>query len=77
MTAPENKPRDTVLVALDGSLAAATALPLALAVAAQLGADCEALHIVSDIGVSRISAAPLLRGSKRSPASSCGRTRSS
>ena len=41
MTAPENKPRDTVLVALDGSLAAATALPIALAVAAQLGADCE------------------------------------
>jgi len=50
MTAPENKPRDTVLVALDGSLAAATALPIARAVAAQLGADCEALHIVSDIG---------------------------
>ena len=51
MTAPENKPRDTVLVALDGSLAAATALPIALAVAAQLGADCEVLHIVSDTGL--------------------------
>jgi nucleotide-binding universal stress UspA family protein len=50
MNASENKPRDMVLVALDGSLAAATALPIALAVAAQLGADCEALHIVSDIG---------------------------
>jgi nucleotide-binding universal stress UspA family protein len=51
MTAPENKPRDMVLVALDGSLAAATALPIALAVAAQLGADCEVLHIVSDTGL--------------------------
>jgi nucleotide-binding universal stress UspA family protein len=51
MTAPENKPRDTVLVALDGSLAAATALPIALAVAAQLGIDCEVLHIVSDTGL--------------------------
>ena len=51
MTAPEDKPRDTVLVALDGSLAAATALPIALAVAAQLGIDCEVLHIVSDTGL--------------------------
>lgn len=50
MTATENKPRDTVLVALDGSLAAAAALPIALAVASQLGADCEALHIISDTG---------------------------
>jgi nucleotide-binding universal stress UspA family protein len=51
MTAPENKHRDTVLVALDGSFAAATALPIALAVSAQLEADCEALHIVSDTGL--------------------------
>ncbi len=50
MTAPESKPRDTVLVALDGSPAAAMALPIALAVAAQLGADCQALHIVSESG---------------------------
>jgi nucleotide-binding universal stress UspA family protein len=51
MTAPETKSRDAVLVALDGSFAAATALPIALAVAAQLEADCEALHIVSDTGL--------------------------
>ncbi len=51
MTAPETKSRDAVLVALDGSFAAATALPIALAVAAQLEADCEVLHIVSDIGL--------------------------
>jgi nucleotide-binding universal stress UspA family protein len=53
MTASETKPRDTVLVALDGSLAAAAALPIALAVAAQLGADCQALHIISDTGLGR------------------------
>jgi nucleotide-binding universal stress UspA family protein len=51
MTAAESKSRDTVLIALDGSLAAATALPIALAVAAQLGADCQALHIVSNSGL--------------------------
>jgi len=51
MTAYENKPRDTILVALDGSHAAATALPIAFAVAAQLRADCQALHIVSDSGL--------------------------
>src|SRR5262245_44624753 len=50
MAAPESKPRDTVLIALDGSPAAAMAVPIALAVAAQLGADCRALHIVSDSG---------------------------
>lgn len=50
MTAYENKVRDTVLIALDGSLAAAMALPIALAVATQLGADFQMLHIVSDSG---------------------------
>jgi nucleotide-binding universal stress UspA family protein len=35
-----------VLVALDGSPAAATALPVARAVAAQLGASVQALHVV-------------------------------
>jgi nucleotide-binding universal stress UspA family protein len=50
MTTSETKPRDTILVALDGSLAAAAALPIALAVASQLGADCQALHIISDTG---------------------------
>jgi nucleotide-binding universal stress UspA family protein len=39
-----------VLVALDGSFAAATALPIATAVARQLGADCQALHIIADAG---------------------------
>jgi nucleotide-binding universal stress UspA family protein len=51
MIAPETKVRDTVLVALDGSLAAAMALPIAFAVAAQLEAECQALHIVSDSGL--------------------------
>ena len=51
MIAPETKVRDTVLIALDGSLAAATALPIAFAVAAQLEAECQALHIVSDSGL--------------------------
>jgi nucleotide-binding universal stress UspA family protein len=50
MTNSKDRPRDMVLVALDGSPAAAMALPTALAVAAQLGADCEVLHIVSDTG---------------------------
>ncbi len=36
-----------VLVALDGSPAAATAVPIACAIAAQLGASVEALHVVS------------------------------
>lgn len=40
----------TVLVALDGSLAATTALPSVFALAAQLGADCRALHIVAEGG---------------------------
>ena len=62
MTARENKPRDTILVALDGSLAAATALPIALAVAAQLGADCEALHIVSDTGLVAALGRPFAQG---------------
>jgi len=43
--------RATVLVALDGSLAATTALPSAFAVAAQLGADCQALHVVAEVGL--------------------------
>jgi nucleotide-binding universal stress UspA family protein len=51
MIASENKLRDTVLVALDGSLAAVTAMPIALAVASQLGADCEVLHVVSNTGL--------------------------
>src|SRR5690242_16105415 len=62
VTTPENKPRDTVLVALDGSLAAATALPITLAVAAQLGADCEALHIVSDTGLVAALGRPFAQG---------------
>jgi nucleotide-binding universal stress UspA family protein len=44
---PKIKQGSTVLVALDGSPAAATALPIAQAVAAQLGVDLMALHIVS------------------------------
>jgi len=51
MTVYETKARDMVLIALDGSLAAVMALPIALAVAAQLGANCEALHIASDTGL--------------------------
>lgn len=39
--------QDTVLLALDGSPAAATALPAARAVAAQLGARVQVLHIVA------------------------------
>ncbi len=62
MSASENKPRDTLLVALDGSLAAATALPIAIAVAAQLDVDCGALHIVSDMGVIPGIGRPLAQG---------------
>jgi nucleotide-binding universal stress UspA family protein len=50
MSTYENGKRWSILVALDGSPAAATALPTALRVAAQLGADCQALHIISDSG---------------------------
>ena len=44
--------RPVVLVALDGSLAAETALLIATAVAAQMGAACQALHIVAENGPS-------------------------
>jgi nucleotide-binding universal stress UspA family protein len=40
--------RPKVLVALDGSPAAATALPIARTVAAQLGADVEALYVAPE-----------------------------
>jgi nucleotide-binding universal stress UspA family protein len=46
MTAEEQ--RSTVLLALDGSLAAATALPLARTVANQLGATVEILHVAGE-----------------------------
>jgi nucleotide-binding universal stress UspA family protein len=46
MTAEEQRP--TVLLALDGSPAAATALPLARAVAGQLGATVEILHVAGE-----------------------------
>jgi nucleotide-binding universal stress UspA family protein len=51
-----------VLVALDGSLAAATALPFALALAAQLEADCQALHVVSDSGLVAAFGRPFAEG---------------
>jgi nucleotide-binding universal stress UspA family protein len=44
----EQTTRSKVLVALDGSPAAATALPLARVVARQLGARLEALHVTDD-----------------------------
>ncbi|HZU06290.1 MAG TPA: universal stress protein [Chloroflexota bacterium] len=44
----EHTARSKVLVALDGSPAAATALPLARVVARQLGARLEALHVTDD-----------------------------
>jgi len=54
--------RPVVLVALDGSLAAETALLIATAVAAQMGAACQALHILAetrpDLGLVR----PFARG---------------
>jgi nucleotide-binding universal stress UspA family protein len=40
------RPESLVLVALDGSPVAATALPVARAIAAQLGARVEALHVM-------------------------------
>jgi nucleotide-binding universal stress UspA family protein len=40
------RPESLVLVALDGSPAAATALPIARTIAAQLGARVEALHVM-------------------------------
>jgi nucleotide-binding universal stress UspA family protein len=46
MTAEER--RSTVLLALDGSSAAATALPLVRVVARQLGAAVEILHVAGD-----------------------------
>jgi len=46
MTAEEQRP--TVLLALDGSPAAATAVPLARTVADQLGAAVEILHVAGD-----------------------------
>jgi nucleotide-binding universal stress UspA family protein len=45
MSATESAQRPIVLVALDGSPAAATALPLAQTVAAQLGAEPTILHV--------------------------------
>jgi nucleotide-binding universal stress UspA family protein len=39
--------RSRILVALDGSPASVTALPVALAVGGQLGADVEVLHVVT------------------------------
>ncbi len=53
MTAPDGSERTTVLLALDGSPAAATALPVARAVAAQLGAGVEILHVSSGPDSSR------------------------
>jgi nucleotide-binding universal stress UspA family protein len=50
MSSQTSESREVVLIALDGSLAAAMALPIASAVAAQIGADCQALHIISDAG---------------------------
>ncbi len=47
MTKPSITQGSTVLVALDGSPAAATALPIAQAVTAHLGAHLVALHVVS------------------------------
>lgn len=47
MTAERAAEREKVLVALDGSPAAATALPVARVIAAQLGATREALHVVA------------------------------
>jgi nucleotide-binding universal stress UspA family protein len=44
----EHEPQAKVLVALDGSSAAATALPLARRVATRLGARLEILHVVPD-----------------------------
>jgi nucleotide-binding universal stress UspA family protein len=44
-----------VLVALDGSTAAATAIPLARLAASQLGAGVEVLHIVSAAGEPRLT----------------------
>jgi nucleotide-binding universal stress UspA family protein len=48
MTSPADPPPAVVLVALDGSPAAAIALPLARLVAAQLGASVEVLHVATD-----------------------------
>jgi nucleotide-binding universal stress UspA family protein len=42
----ECPPKDVVLVALDGSPAAATALPIGCTIAAQLGARVEALYVL-------------------------------
>ncbi len=47
MSTPGDAPRRTVLVASDGSPAAATAIPLAHAVAAQLAATVEVLRVVA------------------------------
>jgi nucleotide-binding universal stress UspA family protein len=48
MTAQGNEGGRVVLVALDGSPAAAAALPTAFTIARQLRAECQALHVVSD-----------------------------
>jgi len=64
MSTDINRQRDTVLVALDGSLAAATAVPIAFAVAAQLGADCRGLHIISGNDPGSQLAAPWMKGMK-------------
>jgi nucleotide-binding universal stress UspA family protein len=62
MSTDRNRQRDTVLVALDGSLAAATAVPIAFAVAAQLGADCRGLHVISGNEPGSQLAAPWIKG---------------
>jgi nucleotide-binding universal stress UspA family protein len=59
-----NQQRDTVLVALDGSLAAATAVPIAFAVAAQIGAACRGLHIISSNDPGSQLVAPWMKGMK-------------
>src|SRR5512142_182144 len=47
MSTPGGAPRQTVLVASDGSPAAATAIPLAHAVAAQMAAVVEVLYVTT------------------------------
>ncbi len=57
MTEHSAPPHSVVLVAIDGSPAAATALPISCTIAAQMGARVEALHVVpAEMSVSEAQA---------------------
>ena len=64
MTAPrqrQDEHRPTILVALDGSPAAATALPAARVAAQQLAATLEVLHVASSVAVTPVADRDLRR----------------